>query len=307
MGDLSEPLIVVEDHEIAAVFSPYVKERLTANDERWRAIVRKKSKKSRRARVKRQLFGWIPQMRRDQKDVYNTYETQWGARTAVDILKKPKSLSAISWRENCHVLANYLGLKRCYLLFLMRAIETLSPKRVLEVGCGAGLNLFVLAAQFPNVKFHGVELTKEGVLSALDVKRKKRLPEAIADFSPIIPRDYSAHRRVVIKQASAEDLPIGDNAFDLVFTVQALEQMEAIRSSALSEISRVAKSHLVMIEPFADWNKSEMRRNRIRGRDHFAASISDLRAFGFKPVFATHDLPSKISMGVGVVIAESEK
>jgi hypothetical protein len=98
-------------------------------------------------------------------------------------------------------------------------------------------------------------------------------------------------------------LPFSPKSFDLVFTIQALEQMEAIREEVLSNIASASAGYVAMFEPFADWNSSLGRRAKIKMSNYFAARIDDLPSYGLLPVFATDDMPMKVNYGVGLVVA----
>ncbi|MBT5193098.1 MAG: hypothetical protein HOM07_12160 [Rhodospirillaceae bacterium] len=46
-----------------------------------------------------------------------------------------------------------------------------------------------------------------------------------------------------------------------------------------------------------------MRRNYIVAQDYFSARLSDLPKYGLQPVLATDDMPTKVNMGLGLVVA----
>lgn len=79
--------------------------------------------------------------------------------------------------------------------------------------------------------------------------------------------------------------------------------MESIREQALGEMARVARRYVVMFEAFRDWNTTGLHRNCIVGKNYFQAWISDLGSFGLEPIYVQGDLPSKIDMNVGIVVA----
>jgi hypothetical protein len=116
--------------------------------------------------------------------------------------------------------------------------------------------------------------------------------------------DPTAPRRLSLRQGSADALPVPDKSVDVVFTVLALEQMERVRGAALNELARVARRHVVMIEPFADWNAEPHRRGYIVRNDYFASTIDGLRDSGLRPIVATVDMPNKLSFRAGLVVAE---
>jgi methylase of polypeptide subunit release factors len=72
-----------------------------------------------------------------------------------------------------------------HLIFLMRLIEKLQPTHVLEVGSGMGLNLCILAARFPNIRFTGIELTTAGDEVARAFRAMPKLSKQFVEFSPL--------------------------------------------------------------------------------------------------------------------------
>ena len=89
-----------------------------------------------------------------------------------------------------------------------------------------------------------------------------------------------------------------------MLTSLALEQMNHIRRQALTELARVACRWVVMLEPFADFNRTPERRLHTRAHDYLAATVADLPKYGLRPMHVFDDFPSKITRGVGLVIAQ---
>lgn len=58
-----------------------------------------------------------------------------------------------------------------------------------------------------------------------------------------------------------------------------------------------------MFEAFRDWNANGLRRNCIVGKNFFQAWMSDLAAYRLEPIYAQNEMPSKIDMSVGLVVA----
>lgn len=207
------------------------------------------------------------------------------------------------WRDQC-LLANTTGATRWRQLLLIRAIETVRPRTVVEIGCGNGINLMMLACRFPEIAFTGVELTPEGHSAALAFQRAQvELPANLRAFAPEPLPDPGGFRRVRFLQGSAADLPFDDGAFDLAITVLALEQMERIRARALSEIARVVRSHTLMIEPFRDLNGGFWQRLNVRHRGYFRGRIAELADFGLQPLVACADFPQKYILRAALVLS----
>src|SRR5207244_378397 len=207
----------VADAEIAAVFDPFVKERFALDDPAWTTLVSDNARLQRRNRLRRRLIGWAPSFRRTQDSIQRDYSQQWAAQTFNAQLSIEGPTVPCLWRTT-GMLARAIATKRVHLLFLMGVIARLKPTNVLEVGCGNGLNLFVLAGRFPGIRFTGIELTAGGIAAAEAVCALPELPQAVQDFAPEPLIDPKPFDRITIRQGNAAALPLSDRSFDLVFT-----------------------------------------------------------------------------------------
>jgi hypothetical protein len=80
--------------------------------------------------------------------------------------------------------------------------------------------------------------------------------------------------------------------------------MNEVRRAALRELARVARKWVVMLEPFRDFNTTPERMYYTRSRDYLSAAVQDLESHGLRPVQVFADFPSKVTRGVGLVVAE---
>jgi SAM-dependent methyltransferase len=284
-------------------FRPFVTRWAEPGDAEWRQALRERDASMRSKLLRR----WLPGFKRARTDerIRQEYDKVWSRREfekyALDsVAKRP---SPWLWQSRPCFATGIAG-TRTRLLLIMQAIEKLGPKSALEVGCGNGINLILLSCRFPEIKFHGVELTQEGVQAATGFQQAMTsLPEHLTAFSPMPVRDPTAFRRIEFRQGTAAELPHPDGSMDLVLTVLALEQMERIRERALGELARVARGHALMIEPFRDCNKSGRRWLNVLARNYFRAHIDDLPGYGLEPVWATDGFPQEYFLGVCAVLA----
>lgn len=293
--------------EIAAAIGPFVVERLSIDDPIWRKRVATSRVAERRRLWRRRLFGWLGYFRKTQQSVLSYYTALW-ANQGFPKLHGPNAAAVAPCEYRGEgLMVHYGGTKRVHVLLLMRALERLNPCNVLEVGFGDCLNLFVLAAQFPEISFAGIELTETGLARAREVQSFTELPIEIREFSPRPTRDPRGHQRIDFRQGNAKCLPFPDSSFDLVFTCLALEQMETIRVQALREIARVAQRYAVFVEPFADLNQTPLRRYYTRSHDYFSLSVADLREYGLEPLCVVDEIPHKITLAAGLVVAAKKR
>ena len=286
--------------EVERVFAPFVVEELHAADSRWLDAVRRMER--RYSTQPTTGHEWLSaEGYRTPGLVKHGYESVWG-RVSLDAeIASPKT-AYFEWGARC-MLARAIGRKRVHQLCLGKTIEWLQPSSILEVGFGYGLNLLVLSMLFPSIAFSGVELTRSGVEAATALAADASTAAVLAPFAVAPLRDPEAPRRLSLREGGADALPLPDKSVDMVITVLALEQMERVRHAALAELARVARKHVVMIEPFADWNREPHRRGYIGQHDYFAACVDDLHRFSLSPVVATADMPNKLQFRAGLVVA----
>ncbi len=241
---------------------------------------------------------------RDQSFIEGQYAKTWSQQPWHTLNQEvtPKHRIAADWNKIGYVTMRG-GLTRLYFETLARAIELLRPKTVLEIGSGMGVNLFVLSTRFPDVRFTGIELTEAGVERAKATQKEAELPKELQDFAPWPMGDTTAFKVIEFQQGSATELPFEDASFDLVFSKTALEQMENVRHLALPEYHRVARDHVVMIEPFSDFNKDSIRPLAIKAKNYLTLEAAELREFGLDPQLVWADWPRKLVAGYGLVIA----
>lgn len=201
------------------------------------------------------------------------------------------------------VMADRSGVPRFRNVILKAVIRELEPRRVLEVGCGNGINLILLANQFPDISFTGLELTEAGNHVARELQKAETLPPAMSAYTVAPGLDPQAFQRIDFVRGDATNMPFEDGEFDLVFTVLSIEQMERVRDQALAEVARVSGRYVLNMEPFAEANTTILRRAHVFGRDYFRGSIGDMRRYGLNPVWATLDFPQEIQLGAALVLS----
>jgi SAM-dependent methyltransferase len=291
--------------EIAGAFIPLVKREALRGDREWSEHIWKRRRRMLRWFAKRRL-GHVPKNERDVKAIRDEYETVWGRGFERYQLHPDMHAKPWIWRGRRY-WANSVGATRFRQAILARVVERVLPKRVLEVGCGNGINLILLSCRFPEIEFTGLELTAAGHEAALDFQRRNEvLSTPMQAFAPLPLADPTAFRHIRFIQGSAAALPFPDAGFDLTLTVLALEQMERIRAKALSEIARVTAGHAFLLEPFREFNSSGWRLlNRVR-RDYFAGRIRDLPSYGLQPEFAVDDYPQEAFLATCAVLCRKQ-
>ena len=289
--------VTISADDIERAFAPFVLQRFDADDPEWRAIVARLERKEQR-RYDRFRRNELPL--RDRDRIEEQYSVIWSRGLDEHLAGRP---TAFEWSRGI-CLARSIARKRVHQLVLLQTLEAIAPRTVLEVGCGNGFNLLLLSSHFPEVHFGGLELTEAGIRAARELLWDQELAPAAEEFFVGSIRDRLAPRRVRLARGTGAQLPYRSGAFDVVYTVLALEQMESIRDAVLKELRRVASRYVVMIEPFQELNAAGMRRHYIASNQYFDARIDALSRFGLRPVTTFTDLPQKVQFHVGLVVAE---
>ena len=103
--------------------------------------------------------------------------------------------------------------------------------KVLEAGCGSGLNIYLLNALNKDIEIHGFEYTNARVASCI----------ANLFYHDIINNIFLA---------DVTELNLPDNSYDVVFSYHVLEQLgQEQAEKALSEMLRVSRRGIVLSEP----------------------------------------------------------
>ena len=72
---------------------------------------------------------------------------------------------------------------------------------------------------------------------------------------------------------------------------------------ALSELRRVSRRHVLMFEPFADFNDT-LGRTYLWSVDYFRMRLAELEQHGLRPVATWRNYPIKPTFAFGMVLAE---
>lgn len=209
----------------------------------------------------------------------------------------------VKWKDEYFEI-DMSGISCIHLSCIKQIVDFLNPVDIFEVGFGRGGKLLPLAAVYPDKRIGGIELSNSGFNEVLKIIQNKNFSDELKKNIPFHLKDYSNLKSINLFNGSAEKLPVGDKSYEFIYTSQALEQMEAIRDRVMLEIVRITKKYVLMIEPFRDWNSTGMHRNRVVSRNYFEAKIDDLAKYGLKPIYINRNIPSKIYMNVGIVLAE---
>jgi ubiquinone/menaquinone biosynthesis C-methylase UbiE len=152
------------------------------------------------------------------------------------------------------------------------------PRRILDVGCGTGYLLRLLATRCPGaVELAGVD----PAASMIDVAR-----ESVSD------------RRIEFAVGFAEHLPYPDHWFDLVVSTTSFDHW-ADQRAGVAECARVlaADGALIVADMFSRWLTPTLVRSR-KGKARTTARVDRLLAGAGLRVVAWHDVSPPVVKAV---------
>ncbi len=242
-----------------------------------------------------------PWARRNQKHIKQNYSLMWINITLEEQLNL-KNLIPHYYKNKIYLIYPHI-IKKIYLHYLAKAISHFYPKKILEIGSGNGINLFCLS-YVTESKLCGIELTKGGVEAAKKIQQGNQLPEYLNDFVKFEGfRKNQNFKNINFFQNDAKEFNLNEK-FDFIFTALALEQMNDIKVEVLNNIKKHSSSIVVFIEPFDEFNKSLTRKLWIKSENYFNLAYKNLYKYGFEIIEVIDSFPSKLTLGVGIVIAK---
>lgn len=295
----------INKKEIEKLFNEFVVRKVSKKSAEWKDFNNTVFKQKRWEYFKRKFYlNWRLSNDKFNEFVRENYQYVWKNSRPQQLLSFDSDQNLIEWDDNGYFANPFAALVRVHLYAIKQIIENIGFSSLLEVGAGHGINLVILSNIFPNKKISGLELTDSGIEFFNKLKKLKILPKEFTRFTPEKFKSQKAYKKVNIHQGTAKKLPFKDKSFDITVTRLALEQMEAIRSEALKEITRVTKKYCILIEPFKEFNDKGLRKYHVQGHNYFQAKISDLKKYNMKPVFMYQDWPHKITIKPILVVAK---
>ena len=261
------------------------------------------NKRSYKACIKKILGYHQYNVKRSEEIVEAMYSRKWLSRDPKLVTAYKGGGVPVDWNSSKFVVDG-LGMSNLQTLRIMKLIEKIKPRTVLDVGCGNGERVLQLACRYPKIKFTGLELTRGGVEVAKNVQNLEQIPEVLINASPLPLIDLAAHKSINFVCSSAKNIPFKDNSFDLVYTSLSLEQMELIREHALKEIYRVTNQYSSFYEAFKDYNNRLPQLAYIYSEGYFKGSLKDLTDLGYKIVEVIDKIPQKTFMNAVFVITK---
>lgn len=161
----------------------------------------------------------------------------------------------------------------------------LEDERVRAIKEAFGANLAEVVESLPHASVLEAGVGEATTLGAM-IPKLRTAPERIAGFDISWSRLSVAVRHAEAKGVAArfftgalERIPVPDDAFELVYTVHAIEPNTGREKEILRELHRVARNHLVLVEPSYELGNAETRA-RIEQHGYITNLLGAARELG---------------------------
>jgi len=212
----------------------------------------------------------------------------------------PKENLTIHYHNQKKVLASSGLTQRIWQNIIIKKIMEIRPKNILEVGSGNGINSFLIASCFKNIKITGIDFSNNGIIKSNELLKTKKF-----DKNFYQPLKFKFNKKKInnlnFMKMNAKNLKFTNGSFDFIFTILALEQMNGIHLQVIKEIKRCAKKHIILIEPFKNLNLKGLSYLHHKSNDYLNLNYKDLECANFKINEYQYKYPNKISLNVGMV------
>lgn len=290
--------------EMLSLIAPYVKEVWDKNDPRAREAIRQR----RNGLVHLVLRNLVKQIKdgtrsRTGQMVGKFYEEAYSNRTF--------SGYAVGTRYDTYLLGDKvvkltgMGNYRAKSRAIERVFDIVKPQSVCEAGCGRMKNLAYFATKFPDVRFSGFDISHNAIDTSCSIQQLDTLDLRLPERPNLLSSEEMERvRRIKLFQADAANLDmIPDKAFDVTYTMSALEQMHSVLPEVLRELRRITRHYVVFCEPFRDVN-GILEKLYLWSDNYFRADVAFVERHGFRCINLLDCLPKKPTFKDAVLIAE---
>ena len=253
---------------------------------------------------KNYIFSIVKNFKRSQKFTKERYENIWGG-----VFNENQIIEHFDINSKTYYLHKF---KKVFLahsclttkiqqFLILKKIKELNPKSVLEIGCGSGITLKLLSDLYSEINFYGIDQSVEGIKYAKKLKTQtlKTIFKKKLNFQF---KNTENNTNLELYTQDASSINFNDKNFDIVFSNLALEQMDNIKYEVLSEIKRVAKKYIILIEPFKNLNGFGLRYLHHKSKQYFSLNYKDLEDKNFEIIEFYEQLPALLSLNYGMLV-----
>ena len=274
----------INSDEMISYISPYISEKMSENS--------KEGKKAKRKRFKNLIHMilnfYLKQIKffkreNTSKIVKNKYNEAY-SKSTFDGYKSQGRFVTYIYKKQVYQM-NGMGNYRSKSFIIEKITKIIKPKSMCEIGCGKGRHLFYFSTIFPKTKFFGLDLSEKAISIAKQTQVKKEINLFLPEKDKKLPKNkVNLVRKIDFNVGNANNLSMfKNNSFEVVYTVNALEQMASDLPEVLEEIHRITSKFVVFCEPFWDYNNFFEKQYLIAG-NYFRLKEKILNQYGFEKI-----------------------
>lgn len=196
----------------------------------------------------------------DSKKIYDAYDDR-------EIRDEASTVPFNSVVDGNVTLITHQERRKNALSYLYSQIDLLLKAQnkvsILEVGCGNLLNAVEVKRKYgENIEYSGIDISGRRISIGFDYF-----------FTQLDAKKF-------YEMSITEKTNFNSNSFDIVFSMHCLEQIAYDTKCALSEMYRICKHYIVMIEPIFE-NGSFLQRTYLMRSDHTRILLKSINDLGY--------------------------
>lgn len=294
----------IDEQDMLSTLAPYISASVPQESPSGRFLIRQRFKNLVHMIA---LLYWkqFKQSAREKtgKVIQNHYEDNYGLAQFSGYAVQGRPVTYL-YGENVIKMVG-MGNSRAKVHVVEKVLNIIQPATACEIGSGTGRHVIYFAHKFPKTQFSGIDFSENAVSIAKSAQQQDdldlQLPEAPGNLSK---QELNSVLTAKFHAGNACDLSeIEDNAFEVIYTTSALEQMWGILPDVLSELHRVTRKYVIFCEPFLEGNNLLGRQYLFCG-NYFRAKISQMEDAGFEVLNHLDCLPIKPTFKDTVLIAK---
>jgi len=298
----------IDPQDMLDFLAPYIPQQIPRDSAEGRLLIRQRLKNLLHM-IANFYIKQIKQMKREKTGelVQNLYDTAY-SKSQFDGYQTGNGRPVTYLYANKVLKLFSMGNYRSKSYVVEKAIEAINPATMCEIGCGKGRHVFYFAHKFHQTQFTGIDFSANAIDLAKRAQNQKEIDLFLPENpGPLSDQDRDAVRTIDFLVGNACALTeVPDNAFEVVYTISALEQMNHILPDVLSEIRRVASKYVIFCEPF--WDRNDfLGRRYLEAGNYFRARTAEIEAAGFEILKYFDCVPLKPSFKDTVLIAQVRK
>lgn len=281
----------------------YYKSKVSQN----RVDIFKECFKEYKIKIKNYLAFLLRPLKRTNQFTKNRYDLIHTKRNILNSLI-PEFNKKVHYFKGRFFLASEGLMKKIYQSIVIQVIEKTKTEKILEVGCGSGINLKIISDYFngSSFSFCGIDQSTAGINKANKLKETLLNDEYTQGLNLNFKYQKNSNNLEFI-EGDAQKLNLKNQSFDFVYTVLALEQMSNIQEKVIDEMKRVSSKYILLIEPFKELNNWGIKYFYHKSKKYFNINPKDISTKDWEIIEYNYNFPNLLHLKTGYLLLKKIK